>query len=125
LWDHGQQLFPGVSSDRPSCGFTHRVVESLVSAADVTEDRPLPDPLLITQASAMLREAEHLLEQELLIMPVATRLQPAAGRIEAQLRRARQIVLDRPAGAMTLIGEALGELEKRIAAREIATESTR
>lgn len=128
LWDFPGNTFPGVDIEHelPSWYFTERVMEFLVLAARSVEGTPLQSPTLTTVANEMLSEAEFIFDQELLIWSADSgpSLHTKLRSIEAQLRRARALIGDRPASAHALVAEALRALDGLAAARENASEAS-
>ncbi|MBO3744773.1 hypothetical protein J5X84_01745 [Streptosporangiaceae bacterium NEAU-GS5] len=120
LWDDARTVFAAAPapSGPPSWAFTFDVVALLVTAAATTDERPPPDPQLVSHARALLREADHMLEQELMLGLALRGRRPLLGTIEARLRRAREIHDSRPAAAIGLVNSALTELDALLAARE-------
>ncbi|HEY8452570.1 MAG TPA: SCO2524 family protein [Natronosporangium sp.] len=121
LWDQPSQVFPEVKPgpESPSWYFTERVVEGLVAAARLIETDPLRSPRLTELAIDLLAEAEHLFDQELL--EVAAEAGPAMGTVlqtaRVTLRRAREVLPNRPATAWVLASDVLRELDRLAAAR--------
>ena len=121
LWDQPSDVFAEIKPDESlvSWYFTERVVESLVAAALVVSQPPLRSPRLGSYASEMLIEAEHLFDRELLMVSaeagpaMSTALQTA----RTTLRRAREILSDRPGSAAVLASDVLRELDRLAAAR--------
>ena len=121
LWDQPNEVYPHLSPDdpQPSWYYTERVVEALVTAAQVVQSPPLRSPQATILAADLLAEAEHLFDQELLIAsadagPAITAVLQAA---RTTLRRGREILPDRPGTAFVLASEVLRELDKLTAAR--------
>jgi hypothetical protein len=124
LWDYPENVFPGVDLrfDLPSWYYTERVVEFLVLAARSVEGAPLQSPNLTSVAWEMLTEAEFILNQELLVHSVDSgpSLHTALRSTEAQLRRARDLIEERPGTAHALVADALRALDGLAAARQDA-----
>lgn len=123
LWDQPAQVFPevGVSHEPPSWRYTTRVVTSLVAAAQVLFAAPVRSVALASFALELLTEAEHLFDQELVYRPAGPneRLRSTFTTISASLRRAREIVHDRPGTAATLATEVLRSLDELAVARRV------
>lgn len=120
LWDQANEVFGGTVAERaqPSWYYTERVVEALVTAAEVIESPPLGNPQVHELAAELLAEAEHLLDQELLRpATVATGFAAKLQTIRATLRRASEQLTRQPATAMALTNDALRELNQLAAAR--------
>ncbi|WP_055481309.1 SCO2524 family protein [Sphaerimonospora mesophila] len=127
LWDQPGNVFGGVDAqpEEPSWYFSERVVEFLVAATQARSDPPLRNPRLVELAYEMLGEAEHLLDQELVLRPLMAgqTIQPKLRGIQAALQRARTIAGERPATAQALIYDALLDLERLATARDNAAEA--
>ncbi|GIH69362.1 SCO2524 family protein [Sphaerimonospora thailandensis] len=127
LWDQPGNVFAGLDahSEDPSWYFSERVVEFLVAATQARSDPPLRNPRLVEMAYEMLGEAEHLLDQELVLRPLTAgqTIQPKLRGIQAALQRARAIIDERPATAQALVYDALLDLERLAAARDNAAEA--
>lgn len=121
LWDQPSEVFSEVkpTAPRPSWYYTSRVVDALVAAADYVSSAPLRGAQSTSLALDQLAEAEHLFDQEMLLASaergpaLAAVLQSA----RSTLRRARDILPDRPATALVLANDVLRELERLAAAR--------
>jgi hypothetical protein len=121
LWDQPGNVFSQIppGSDAPSWYYTRRVVECLVTAAEVVSNPPLRNERLTELASDLLSEADHRFDQELLRgsteagPSMRTTLQGA----RANLRRAREILAEHPGTAVVLISEVLRDLDRLAAAR--------
>jgi hypothetical protein len=127
LWDQTDALsnrVPDVEDPAPlpSWYYTERVVECLIAAADLVGSPPLRSPELTDFAIDLLAEADHLFDQELL--SVSAEAAPAMGSAlhgaRATLRRAHDIMRDRPGTAAVLAWEVLRELDRLAAARQQA-----
>jgi hypothetical protein len=124
LWD--QTTAEGADLDGsaalPSWYYIERVVECLVIAAEFVGSPPLTSPGLIDYATDLLAEADHLFDQELL--NVSAEAGPAMGSAlhaaRATLRRAHDIMSERPGTAAVLASEVLRELDRLAAARQQA-----
>ncbi len=124
LWDEPTQAFAGTPFGLyggPSWYQTERVVEALVAAANVTQSQTSSaDPELAQFAVRLIAEAEHLFDQELLrgTSDTGARLRERFQVVGAKLRRARELLDDRPGTAGTLASEVLRELDTLDAARQ-------
>jgi hypothetical protein len=122
LWDQPGNAFASIEEryTDPSWHHTVRVVESLVFAANMADSHPLRSEPLATHTKDLLAEAEHLFDQELLAG--STEAGPAMrSKIEGvrqRLRRAREIMTDRPGSAASLLLAVLRELDDLAAARQ-------
>jgi hypothetical protein len=124
LWDEPTQAFPGTKRDPyggPSWYHTERVMEALVAAANVTQSRATSaDPEMVRTAIQLIAEAEHLFDQELLrgTDDTGVRLRESFQAVGAKLRRARELLNDRPGTAGVLASDVLRELDSVDAARQ-------
>jgi hypothetical protein len=124
LWDEPTQAFAGTPwglYGGPSWYQTERVIEALVAAANVTQSQTSSaDPELLQYAVRLIAEAEHLFDQELLrgTSDTGARLRERFQVVGAKLRRARELLDDRPGTAGTLASEVLRELDTLDAARQ-------
>jgi hypothetical protein len=121
LWDQPGNAFPELEAryDQPSWYFTKRVVDTVITAAELIGSAPLRSDALSHQVQRMLAEATHLFDQELLIGPIDPG--PAVARtlqsLQIRLARAEAVSHERPASAMALTAEVLRELDQLAAAR--------
>jgi hypothetical protein len=125
LWDEPTQVFTGTSYDTydaPSWYHTERVVEVLVAAANVTQTAPVATDELMEYAQQLLAEAEHLFDQEKLrgTNDTGEQMRESFQVVDANLRRARNLLRDRPGTAATLAGDVLRQLDLIDAARQDA-----
>jgi hypothetical protein len=123
LWDEPAQVFPGLPSTaggRPSWHQTERVMEALVAAANVTASSPTAAADLLDSARQLLGEAEHLFDQERLrgSNDTGEQLRESFQVVGAKLRRARELLDERPGTASVLAGDVLRELDMIDAARQ-------
>jgi hypothetical protein len=125
LWDkHTASNAAGeeTTTSSPSWYYTERVVECLVIAAEFVSSPPLTSPELTDVATDLLAEADHIFDQELL--SVSAEAGPAMGTAlhaaRATLRRAHEIMPERPGTAAVLAWEVLRELDRLAAARQRA-----
>jgi hypothetical protein len=122
LWDQPSRVFPrlAVSSDAPSWYFSERVVECLVIAANLLRQSPLRSEPLTELAGELLNEADHLFDRELMAGggDAGPALRHALQTARASLRRARQLLSDRPGTAYVLASDVLRELDRLAAARQ-------
>ena len=123
LWDEPTQAFTGTSHTPfgvPSWYHTERVVEALVGAANVTQKPPSAADKLIEGARQLLAEAEHLFDQERLrgTNDTGEQMRESFQVVDATLRRARAILLDRPGTASVLAQDVLRVLDTVDAARQ-------
>lgn len=124
LWDEPTQVFPGTPFapyGGPSWYHTERVIEVLVGAANVTQSRKASSDAELAQlAIRLIAEAEHVFDQELLrgTNDTGVRLRERFQVVEAKLRRARDLLSDRPGTASALASEVLRELDSLDVARQ-------
>jgi hypothetical protein len=122
LWDQPGDAFPDVEERFSEPGWHHtlRIVESLVIAGSLVERPPLFSDVLAEEANHLLAEAEHLYDQELFAGSAASG-KPMRERIDSVgqlLRRARELVGERPGTATSLLREVLRDLDGLAAARQ-------
>jgi hypothetical protein len=122
LWDQPTQVFtdtPYEAYEVPSWYHTERVMEVLVAAANVTQSQPVATFDLTGHAQQLLAEAEHLFDQERLrgTNDTGEKMRESFQVIGANLRRARELVRDRPGTAGVLAANVLRELDAVDAAR--------
>jgi hypothetical protein len=123
LWDEPTQVFTGMSFSAyglPSWFHTERVIEVLVAAANVTQTPSTASVELIQSATQLLAEAEHLFDQERLrgTNDTGEQMRESFQIVDAKLRRARELLRDRPGTASVLAGDVLRELDMVDAARQ-------
>jgi hypothetical protein len=123
LWDEPTQVFSDTSFPPygvPSWYHTERVIEVLVAAANVTQAPPAAGDELADYAQQLLAEAEHLFDRERLrgTNDTGEQMRESFQVISAKLRRARELVRERPGTASVLAGDVLRELDTVDAARQ-------
>jgi hypothetical protein len=123
LWDDPTQVFTGTSIApyaSPSWYYTERVMEALVAAANVTQSQPTPTSAVIESAQQLLAEAEHLFDLERLrgTNDTGEQMRETFQIVGAKLRRARELLRDRPGTATVLAGDVLRDLDTIDAARQ-------
>jgi hypothetical protein len=122
LWDQPGKAFHQISACRElqSWYYTERVVECLVAAANVVHRAPVSSPRLTELAIDMVNEADHLFDRELLSWSGETSpsMRATLQAVRANLRRAREIMHDRPGSATVLASEVLRDLDRLAAARQ-------
>jgi hypothetical protein len=123
LWDEPTQAFTGTPFapyEVPSWYQTERVMEALVAAASVTRSQPAPTPGVVESAQRLLAEAEHLFDRERLrgTNDTGEQMRETFQVVGAKLRRARELLLERPGTASVLAGDVLRELDTIDAARQ-------
>ncbi|GAB3160024.1 SCO2524 family protein [Micromonospora sonneratiae] len=125
LWDQPGKVFRQLPQryDAPSWYHTERVVQGLIATANMLGRTPLRSDRLEVFARDLLNEAEHLYDIELLSggteagPPIRQTLQI----VQVYLRRAREILSERPATASSLANEVLRRLDELAAARRDVT----
>jgi hypothetical protein len=123
LWDEPTQVFSGTAYAPygvPSWYHTERVVEALVGAAAVTETPTSASDEMVDSARQLLAEAEHLFDRERLrgTNDTGEQMRESFQVVGAKLRRAREILRERPGTASVLAQDVLRELDMVDAARQ-------
>ena len=123
LWDEPTQIFTGMpfaAYGIPSWFHTERVIEALIAAANVTKSRLAVTTELTRTAQQLLAEAEHLFDQERLrgTNDTGEQMRESFQVVGAKLRRARELLSERPGTASVLAGDVLRELDTVDAARQ-------
>jgi hypothetical protein len=125
LWDQPGEVFDKVSirHELQSWYHTERVVECLVAAANMVSGAPLRSTRLTEVATELLNEADHLFDRELLNWSgeAGPSMRATLQAVRANLRRAREILHDRPGSATVLASEVLRDLDRLAAARQDVT----
>lgn len=115
LWDEPGNVFTQLSTRQGEASwyYTKRVVDCLVAAANMVSRPPPRSDRVFGLAADMLSEADHRFDQELL--SGSTEAGPAVRRelqrAEATLRRAHELLADRPGTTVALVSEVLRELD--------------
>jgi hypothetical protein len=128
LWDDPSQVYPvlrGSGADA-SWYYTERVVEGLVEVAKVLDQPPTRNESLAVYAADLLREAEQIYDRELLNggLESGPQLRDTLRLVDVTLRRAREILSERPGTAAALVSDTLRQLDRLEAARRnISTEA--
>ncbi|WP_433293192.1 SCO2524 family protein [Actinoplanes sp. CA-030573] len=131
LWDRPAGAFSYLAGDGDDPGevswyYTKRVVDCLVTAAQMIQEPSPPSELLGRVAEDLLNEAEYLYDRELL-NGTTTRgeaLRIELERIGTELRRARTVRPGRPGVAVALAEEVLRRLDRLSAARRADSGTT-
>ncbi|MEU4691156.1 SCO2524 family protein [Actinoplanes sp. NPDC023714] len=127
LWDQPARAFEEFSGmyDAPSWYHTKRVVDCLITAAQVISAPPLRSDGLAGLGATLLSEAEHLYDQELLQGSPngGYAMQMELQALAAKLKRARAILDDKPGTAASLANDVLLNLDRFAAARDLDGES--
>ncbi|MEU7040900.1 SCO2524 family protein [Streptomyces varsoviensis] len=121
LWDNVHAVCPDSppTASPLSWTITERIVECMTAATGLYRQPPIRSAELNSMATALLSEAGHLFGNE---MMEPTSLEDTSREIrlktvELQLRRARQLVDDRPGTACALALDVLGQLDELVVAR--------
>jgi hypothetical protein len=121
LWDQPGNVFNQIprGTDSPSWYYTRRVVECLVTAADVVSSPPIRNEQLGELVEALLSEADYRFDRELLrgSTEAGPAMRSKLDSVRANLRRASEIKAVYPGTAYTLAGDVLRELDQLSAAR--------
>jgi len=127
LWDQPARAFRQLDTyyDAPSWYYTERVVQSLVTTVKVLRRPPLRSERLTAYALDLLNEAEHLYDMELLSGTAegGPKIRQTLQVVRLSLRRAREIVHERPGTAASLAATALLSLDELNAARKDVAEA--
>jgi hypothetical protein len=123
LWDEPTQVFTGTTFapyEVPSWYHTERVIEALVAAANVTQRAPSATDELVIIAKQLIAEAEYLFDRERLqgTSDSGEQMRESFQVIGTKLRRARELLRDRPGTASVLAGDVLRDLDGIDAARQ-------
>jgi hypothetical protein len=115
LWDSPSAVYPGTvdMSDEPAWYTTYRVTDALVTAATTQSSRPTRNDDLSMTATAMVSEAEYLLNQELMSTESSnTPLQRTLQELRAAVGRARTLIDTQPSTAIALALNTVTQLDK-------------
>ncbi|MDG4821792.1 SCO2524 family protein [Asanoa sp. WMMD1127] len=127
LWDQPTAVFGQLTTryDKPSWYYTQRVVQGLVTTANMLNRPPLRSPRLGNYAFDLLTEAEHLYDMELLsgAGDAGPRMRETLKVAQIHLSRAREILPERPGTAAVLAAQVLISLDELAAARRDVTEA--
>ncbi len=125
LWDQPGDAFDQLSirHELQSWYYTERVVECLIVAANLVNRPPVRSTRLTEMAEDLIHEANHLFDLELLSGSgeAGPSMRVVLQTVRANLRRAREILHDRPGSATVLVSEVLRELDRLAAARQDVT----
>jgi hypothetical protein len=127
LWDRPAGVFAsldGQQTEIPSWYYTERVVQALVVTANTLSRPPLRSDRMGSIAAELLGEADHLFDNELMrgsagAGPV---LDKNIKEISAALRRARELLAERPGTAAALSSKVLSMLDELASGRQDASE---
>ena len=120
LWDDPARAYDQVTEhqNEPSWKITSSVVDSLIASAITLVRRQAKAPILAETATAMVSEAEYLLNQQLMNTPsLNSTLQTRLMEIRDSLTRARDLIDEQPSTAIALCVNAVNQLEKNELAR--------
>jgi hypothetical protein len=124
LWDQPSEIYPEVDPGKalPSWYYTDRVVGCLVATALFLGQPPQRSSRLTDLATDLLAEADHLFDQEMLSVSaeVGPTMRTALQTLRATLRRAHEVLDERPGTAWALASYVLIELDRLKAARHKA-----
>ncbi|GIF78258.1 SCO2524 family protein [Asanoa siamensis] len=127
LWDQPTSVFGQLTTryDKPSWYYTQRVVQGLVTTANMLNRPPLRSARLGNYAFDLLTEAEHLYDMELLsgAGDAGPRMRETLKVAQIHLSRAREILPERPGTAAVLAAQVLISLDELAAARRDVTEA--
>jgi hypothetical protein len=121
LWDDPARAFNQLREHQtdPSWKITSSVVDSLIASAVTLVRRQAKAPILSETATAMVSEAEYLLNQQLMNTPsLNSVLQTRLMEIRDSLQRARDLIDEQPSTAIALCVNAVTQLEKNDLARQ-------
>lgn len=127
MWDRPHGAFPALDPQQVesvSWYYTERVVQALVVTANTLARPPLRSDRMASIAAELLSEADQLFDNELMRGsagggPV---LEKRIKEIRAALRRARDLLAERPGTAASLSSNVLTMLDELAAGRQNATE---
>lgn len=120
LWDQPANVFDEVAPfENPSWYYTERVVQGLVSTANLLTREPIVNERVVERSSDLLYEAEHLYDMERMRGSAETspRVENVLTEIRIMLERARATIRTRPGAAGALINAALLALDELDAVR--------
>lgn len=116
LWDYPTGALPDLGAsqaDLPSWYYTQRVVQALVVTANVLDRPPLRSEEMVDFAFELLSEAEHLFDRALIHgVASGSSMDGPVKMIRANLRRAREVLADRPGTAAVLASNVLNMLSE-------------
>jgi hypothetical protein len=121
LWDDPARIFPdaGERHVKPSWNMTFSVVDALVTTAGTQVTRQTKAPILSEIATAMVSEAEYLLNQQMMITPpLNSGLQSSLQEIRDSVLRAKGLIEEQPSTAIALCVTAVAQLDKNNLARQ-------
>jgi hypothetical protein len=126
LWDYPAGALPELPTEAdepPSWYYTQRVVQALVTTANVLDRPPLRSERMTDFAAELLSEAEHLFDRQLMRgIDSGSSLLNTVKIIRLHLSRARELLADQPGTAVVLASNALNLLSEISAATQKAHE---
>ena len=120
LWDQPANVFSDAPPfEMPSWYYTERVVQGLVSTANLLTREPIVNERVVERSSDLLYEAEHLYDMERMRGSAETspRVENVLTEIRIMLERARATIRTRPGAAGALINAAMLALDELDAVR--------
>jgi hypothetical protein len=124
LWDRPDKVYEGIEKvdEIPSWYYTERVVGCLVEASNLIISPALRSPDQVAEANMLLAEADHIFDQELMRMSSdpGPAIKKTLDKARAALRRAHEIVDDKPGTAKSLAYQVLTDLDQIESARQNA-----
>jgi hypothetical protein len=124
LWDRPDAVYENIGKvdEAPSWYYTERVIGCLITAAELISSPPLRSSVLLDEATDLLAEADHIFDQEL--MRISADPGPSVRRVldraRASLRRAHEVIDDKPGTASSLARQVLIDLDQLESARHSA-----
>ncbi|MDH6141248.1 hypothetical protein P3T35_003265 [Kitasatospora sp. GP30] len=124
LWDDLSAVSPDVPphQENVSWSLTERMVEALISTANMIGETPIRSPRLTEVATDLLGEADHLLDKEMMAAAGGgfASVQNTLNQAESRLHLARRLLRDNPGTACALAIQVLSSLDELAAARRTA-----
>lgn len=121
LWDQPSRLYPEIDAGdpKPSWYYTQRVVSCLVTVGLFLASPPRGSARLAELAGDLLAEADHLFDQEMLTVSAEAgpTMRTTLQTLRSTLRRAHELIEERPGTTSALATEVLTELDRIRAAR--------
>jgi hypothetical protein len=121
LWDDPSQVYASLKTPEGGASwyYTERVVEGLVEVALVLDRPPTRNEGLASYAVTLLGEAEQIYDRELVNggLESGPQLRDTLRLVDVTLRRAREILTERPGTAAVLVSDTLRQLDRLEAAR--------
>jgi hypothetical protein len=115
MWDNPRRVFYSMEKNdgAPSWTMTSAIVDALVTSAEALGSRSARSQELVEVASAMVSEAEFLLNQQLLSTPALATApyQASLQRIREDMQRASSLKTNQPSLALALAIGAVNQLD--------------